>query len=155
MGNSLAKPLNENCEKLFLKKLEGSEIYKCLPLLRQLYPDLSTEVLTSRLEEIKYLNWACVGVFSGINLVGMSGYWINTRLYCGTYLYIDHFIVDAELRVRGVGTLLMQELKDIAVRNHCSHICLDTFTGNSQAQYFWAKNRFDIVGFHYVLANKH
>ncbi|WP_215844894.1 GNAT family N-acetyltransferase [Candidatus Pantoea bituminis] len=155
MANSLAIPVNETCDKLFLKKIENNEILMTLPLLLQLYPNLSIEMLTSRLEVIRELNWACVGVFQDRNLVGISGYWINTRFYCGSYLYIDHFIVDAAFRDAGVGTLMIQELKDIAVRNQCSHICLDTFTGNSQAQHFWARHKFDIVGFHYVLPNKH
>lgn len=155
MTNIVAKPVGVTPEKLSIREIKGNEISISIPLLLQLYPNLPVDTLTSRLKEIQLLNWACIGVFHKASLVGISGYWINTRLYCGTYLYIDHFVVDEAYREAGVGTVLMHELKNIAMRHQCRHVCLDTFTGNSQAQHFWAKHKFDIVGFHYVLPNKH
>jgi len=133
--------------------IDENEIFIIIPLLVQLYPNLPTETIKSRLEEIKNLNWACLGIFDKDSLVGISGYWLNTRLYCGKYLYVDHFVVNDAFRETGVGALLMQKIKEIADQNLCSHICLDTFTGNLQAQHYWSKHQFNIVGFHYVLQN--
>ncbi len=89
--------------------------------------------MASRLGEIAELNWRCVGVFDQATLVGLSGYWINTRLYCGKYLYIDHFIIDEERRRSGIGALLLDHLKQLAKEEQCEHVCLDTFVSNSLA----------------------
>jgi len=137
--------------ELTSRTIDENEIFIIVPLLVQLYQDLPIETIKSRLDEIKHLNWSCFGVFYKDSLVGISGYWLNTRLYCGKYLYVDHFVVDDAFRQSGVGALLMQKIKEVAEQNQCGHICLDTFTGNSQAQKYWSKHKFNIVGFHYVL----
>ena len=103
-----------------------------------------------RIDAIYDLNWTCVGVFFEEKLVAISGYWINTRLYCGKYLYIDHFVVNEGLRSKGIGKQLLQYIRDIAKLEECDQVCLDTVIGNSSAQKFWFNDEFKIIGFHFV-----
>lgn len=133
-----------------IRELGADELHMTLTLLSIFYPNLDKELLLSRLETIALLNWRCVGVFEGADLVGLSGYWLNTRIYCGKYLYIDHFIVEGGRRCKGVGAQLLDYLKSLASDHGCEHVCLDTFVTNSLAQSFWTRHGFGIVGFHYV-----
>jgi ribosomal protein S18 acetylase RimI-like enzyme len=82
--------------------------------------------------------------------VGLTGYWLNTRIYCGKYLYIDHFIIKPGNRSRGVGAQLLSYVRALADHYQCEQVCLDTFVSNSMAQSFWTRHGFSIVGFHYV-----
>lgn len=135
---------------LTIRELRPDELHWTFALLSTFYPSLTKDVLLSRLEAITVLNWRCVGVFEGADLVGLSGYWLNTRIYCGKYLYIDHFIIEGGHRCRGVGAQLLDYLKTLARDQGCEQVCLDTFVTNSLAQSFWSRHGFGIVGFHYV-----
>jgi GNAT superfamily N-acetyltransferase len=135
---------------LRIRELQTDELYMTVPLLSQLYSQVSTELLLTRLAEISGLNWRCVGVFDQNIMIGLSGYWFNTRLYCGKYLYIDHFVIDNKRRGDGVGTQLLAYLKQLAKDKNCEQVCLDTFVANSLAQSFWLRHGFNIVGFHFI-----
>jgi ribosomal protein S18 acetylase RimI-like enzyme len=136
--------------KLEIIRLEGDQINESIDLLKAFYPTINSETLSERLSVISKLNWACIGVYADKKLAGLTGYWINTRLYCGKYLYIDHFIVDPQFRKHGIGEKLLLRVKEIAIEEACNHVCLDTFISNSLAQKFWYKHGFNIVGFHFV-----
>lgn len=133
-----------------IRKLSTGELERIVPFLQRLYPDIDAMTLMSRIDEIARKNWACLGVFEDTTLVAISGYWINTRLYCGKYLYVDHFIVDEDRRSSGLGERLLRQLREIAREEKCGQVCLDTFIGNANAQKFWFKHGFRIVGFHFV-----
>lgn len=135
---------------LTIRELQTDELHMTLALLSTFYPALDRETLLRRLEAIAVLNWRCVGAFEGADLVGLSGCWLNTRLYCGKYLYIDHFIVEGGRRCKGVGAQLLGYLKSLACDQGCEQVCLDTFVTNSLAQSFWSRHGFEIVGFHYA-----
>lgn len=144
------KKSDENHINSIVIELINEKIDLAIPLLSKFYPDLDNNMLKIRLHDVSKLNWKCLGLFSDGKLIGLSGYWINTRIYCGKYLYIDHFIIDSNYRYEGLGEKLLNFLKKLAIANSCEQICLDTFVSNNLAQSFWSKHRFKIVGFHYV-----
>ncbi|WP_081951589.1 GNAT family N-acetyltransferase [Pseudomonas cremoricolorata] len=133
-----------------IRILEKHELPSTLPLLCSVYPYLSIDTLQTRMDVIANATWQCAGVFQDGQLVALSGFWVNTRLYCGKYLYIDHFIVQSEQRSLGVGSHLLAYMKQQAEALECEQICLDTFVTNRVAQRFWSRHGFHIVGFHYV-----
>ncbi|WP_277759956.1 GNAT family N-acetyltransferase [Pseudomonas sp. A34-9] len=133
-----------------IRVLQDYELPMTLGLLSTFYPDLNKDLLLERLKTVAKLNWQCVGVFEEAELVGLTGYWLNTRIYCGKYLYIDHFIIKLGNRSRGVGAQLLNHVRALADHYQCEQICLDTFVTNSMAQSFWTRHGFSIVGFHYV-----
>ncbi|MFU8926400.1 GNAT family N-acetyltransferase [Acinetobacter puyangensis] len=141
---------NTNHINLMISELKNEEMYLAITLLSKFYPNLDENLLKSRLDDVSRLNWKCLGLFSNDKLIGLSGYWINTRIYCGKYLYIDHFIIDDSYRCKGSGAKLLNYLKELAIANNCEQVCLDTFVSNSLAQSFWSRHGFKIVGFHYV-----
>lgn len=137
--------------RLIIRTLARPELSLIEPMLELFYPEVAIDTLRSRIDEISNLNWRCLGVFNEQGkLVALSGFWINTRLYCGKYLYVDHFIVNLQCRSQGIGTRLLECLKTIAHTHKCEQVCLDTFITNSSAQKFWFQQNFSIVGFHFT-----
>lgn len=135
---------------LTIRELQYEEIHIIIPLLSKLYSSLDKKILKNRLNDISNSNWKCLGLFCNKKLIGLSGYWISTRIYCGKYLYIDHFIIDANYRYKGLGEKFLDHIKKLAIASNCEQVCLDTFLANNLAQSFWSKHGFKTIGFHYV-----
>lgn len=124
-----------------------------LAQLRVLYQSIDDATLLSRLAEVQQHGWDCIAATKQCGdsevVLGVTGYWIQTRLCYGKYLYIDHFIVSMEDRRNGVGAIMWTELERIARSFGCERIVLDTFVTNSVAQHFWMNRGCTIVGFHF------
>nr|WP_255709828.1 GNAT family N-acetyltransferase [Pontibacter harenae] len=90
-----------------------------------------------------------VGAFDSSTCVGLSGFWVNAKLYSGKYLEVDNFIVDEAYRSKGVGKLLsdwmLQEAKNLA----CDTIMLDAYVTNSAAHKFYFREGFHIKSYHF------
>lgn len=69
---------------------------------------------------------------------------INSRMYCWKCLYIDSFWVDSEYRKQGLGTMIINEVENIAKNKGCKLIHLDTF--DFQAKDFYLKKGYEIFG---------
>ena len=121
-----------------------------LELLGEIYPRLEPRTLADRLDVIGPSGWRCAGGFVDGRLVALTGFWVQTRFYCGRYLYIDHFVVTARLRSLGLGEQLLSHMHDIAVAEGCEQTCLDTFIANEAAQRFWRREGYTEVGLHFV-----
>lgn len=120
--------------------------------LGNLYPSIGADVLLGRLASVRNAGWRCIGAFgleAPETMLGMAGFWIQTRFCYGSYLYVDHFIVDERQRRRGAGQTLWDELETLAAEAGCERIVLDTFVTNSTAQRFWMNRGCNIVGLHF------
>lgn len=121
-----------------------------LELLGEIYPRLEPQTLSGRLAVIATSGWRCAGGFLDGRLVALTGFWVQTRFYCGRYLYIDHFVVTRRLRSLGLGEQLLSHMHAVAVAEECEQTCLDTFISNEAAQRFWRRAGYTEVGLHFV-----
>jgi GNAT superfamily N-acetyltransferase len=121
-----------------------------LRLLGEIYPAVPPQTLAERLEAIEGSGWRCAGVWQDGELIALSGFWVQTRFYCGRYLYVDHFVVAASRRSSGVGLPLLDFLHDLAVREGCDLTCGDVFVTNERAQQFWQREGYRHVGQHFT-----
>ena len=88
-------------------------------------------------------------VENGITM-GLAGFWIGTKLWCGKYLEIDNFVVNPDHRSKGIGKLLTDYIEKKAIELNCSSIVLDAFTGNFGAHRFYYNQGYAPKGFHFV-----
>ena len=93
-----------------LKSIE--EMLKYLKVLNELYPYLTEEEYEVDLREMLPHNYGQVAVFEGEECLGISGFWIGKKLWCGKYLELDNIVVSAKHRSRGVGKLIFDYLAD-------------------------------------------
>ncbi|MBK7691946.1 MAG: GNAT family N-acetyltransferase [Bacteroidetes bacterium] len=119
-------------------------------LLVKLTPSLTRETYQQHLQNMIPHNYFQIVALMGDKIVGVSGYWIATKLYCGRYLEIDNFIVDEPYRSQGIGHLLIEKLESIAQTNHCDVIMLDAYLQNTQAHKFYEKHQFAAKGYHFI-----
>jgi ribosomal protein S18 acetylase RimI-like enzyme len=126
------------------------EMMPQLPLIQQLTPSLTTAEYRSLLEAMVPHRYAMLAAFEGDACLGLSGYWIGHKLYCGRYLEIDNFVVDAGHRSRGIGQLLVDELIRIAQRESCVNVMLDAYLENTAGHRFYERHGFVKRGYHFI-----
>ena len=126
------------------------EMVPQLELIRQLYPDYSEEIYQTMLKEMIPHNYHQLLVTKDQQKIGMLGYWLNTKLWSGRYLEIDHFIIKPNFRSNGIGNQMVNYIQKIAQDHQCKMITLDCYTTNFEAQKFFFNQGFIPKGFHFI-----
>jgi len=73
-------------------------------------------------------------------VVGLSGFWTGTLLWCGKYVEADHVVVDNALRSRGIGGKLMAWIEAEGERIECAVIRVAMVLGRERTHQFYARN---------------
>ncbi len=120
------------------------------PLLQQLQPKLTYEEYKSMLPEMIRYGYFQVGVFENDKCIGLSGIWINAKLYSGKYLEMDNVIIDENYRSKGVGKLLTDWCIHKAKETNCKKVMLDAYLENEKAHQFYEREGFVKRGFHFI-----
>ncbi len=126
------------------------EMISQLSVMQELYPSLTEIQYYEMLSEMIPNNYGQIAVFENEKCVGISGYWIGTKLWCGKYLELDNVIVSKEYRSKGVGKILSDFLDNKAHLNNCTIQVLDAYTTNFKAHRFYYNQGFSPKGFHFV-----
>ena len=101
---------------MIVRELNGKEeMLAQLEVMQELYPSLTAEAYSNDLENMLPNNrYGQVAVFDGEKCLGIAGFWIGTKLWCGKYLEIDNMVVSAKHRSQGAGKILFHYLKNMA-----------------------------------------
>ena len=136
---------------LTIRELKGkNEMLNHISVLNDIYPSLTREEYDRELDEMLPLNYGQVAVFEGEICIGISGFWIGTKLWCGKYLELDNIVVLEKYRSKGVGKLLFDFLHKKAMENDCTMLSLDSYTHNFKAHKFFYNEGFSPKGFHFI-----
>jgi len=126
------------------------EMLEQIDTIRFLYPNLSLEKYENYLSQMVPYNYIQIGVFENESCLGITGCWSATKLWTGKYLEIDNFVVNPNVRSKGIGKLLTDYIELKAINQDCSSIVLDAFTGNFAAHRFYYNQGYVPKGFHFV-----
>ncbi|WP_456313741.1 GNAT family N-acetyltransferase [Pseudomonas shirazensis] len=126
------------------------EMLEQIDTIRFLYPNLSLEKYENYLSQMVPHNYIQIGVFENESCLGITGCWSATKLWTGKYLEIDNFVVNPNVRSKGIGKLLTDYIEQKAINQDCSSIVLDAFTGNFAAHRFYYNQGYVPKGFHFV-----
>lgn len=126
------------------------EMLPNLEVLQELYPSLTYEDYDSALDFMLEHNYGQIAVMENGNYLGVSGFWVGQKLWCGKYLEIDNIIVRQANRSSGVGELMVNYFKEKAKELDCAMIALDSYTSNFKAHKFFYNQGFSPKGFHFI-----
>lgn len=136
---------------LTVRELVGKqEMINNISVLQVLYPSLTLEEYKIELDQMLPHNYGQVGVFDGEDCLGISGFWIGTKLWCGKYLELDNIIVAEKKRGQGIGKLIFDFLHKKAIEHDCTMLSLDSYTTNFKAHKFFYNEGFAPKGFHFI-----
>lgn len=121
------------------------------PLIRELNPKLSKEKFIEHTQHMLSLgNYYLYLAFQNEKMIGICGYWIATKYYCGKYLEIDNFIIDAAYRSKNYGSEFLSFIENVAHAQKCDTIMLDAYVENFAGHRFYYKNGFIARGYHFL-----
>ena len=136
---------------LTIRELTGKqEMMDSINVLNAIYPSLTVEEYDRELDQMLPHNYSQVAVFDDEICIGISGFWIGTKLWCGKYLELDNIVVLEKYRSKGVGKLLFDFLHKKAVEHDCTMLSLDSYTHNFKAHKFFYNQGFSPKGFHFI-----
>lgn len=146
----MATSSSRRTARLTVRELRPGEIPEIFPLIQALNPNITRRVFTTRLKKMMPLGYRVMAVFDGTKMVGISGFWLWTRFWCGTHLDIDNFVVDPAYRGRRVGEKLVAWLEKIAIAEKADLMVLDVYAENHLAQRFYFRAGFTATGKHFT-----
>lgn len=136
---------------MVLKELTTKEeMLKNFDILHDFYPSLTYEEYSKELDQMIPHNYGQVGIYDGNICMGMSGFWIGTKLWCGKYLEFDNVIVAEEFRRKGIAKKIFSYLKEKAIKEGCTMAALDSYRHNTEAHKFFEAEGFDPKGYHFI-----
>lgn len=121
-----------------------------LQIIQHLYSDFTLEKYESLLDEMLPINYKQLIVKENEETIGLAGFWIASKLWCGRYLELDNVIVHPNYRSKGIGKIMTDYLVQKAIENDCTMAVLDAYTTNYAAQKFYINHGFVPKGFHFV-----
>lgn len=134
-----------------LKELQTiPEMLQHIAVIRELGPKTTEEWYKQMLSEMHPLGYGQVAIFENDKCIGISGYWINTKLYSGKYLEMDNVVVLPEYRSKGIGKLLSDWCINKAKENNCKNVMLDAYLENEKAHKFYEREGFTKRGYHFI-----
>jgi GNAT superfamily N-acetyltransferase len=112
------------------------------PLCRQVH-DLSEAVFRQRLSDmLAQGNYRCIAAYIGERMVGASGFWTGTQLWCGKYVEADNVVVDSSALSHGIGTKMMAWIEAESERTECAILRIAMVLGKDRTRQFYTRNGF-------------
>ena len=137
-------------QEFSIKELSKAEMLLQLPLINQLSPDIKQKEYVRMLEEMLKHGYRMIGVFDGKKCIGVSGFWLGTKLYSDKYLEADNVVIDKAYRSKGIEKLLMDWLEVEAKHKGCKMLMLDAYVENFSGHKFYYREGFIARGFHFL-----
>ncbi|MCH2231985.1 MAG: GNAT family N-acetyltransferase [Crocinitomicaceae bacterium] len=119
-------------------------------LLTEVYPELTMDEYSNELDEMIPHNYGQVVIYDGENCLGLTGFWIGTKLWCGRYLELDNVVVSKKHRSKGAGKKLFEYMQEKAKNQNCNMLALDSYSDNFKAHKFFYGQGFVPRGFHFI-----
>ena len=136
--------------QITITEIKGAKAMEAqFPLLKILTPELTKEDYIMMLPEMIKNGYRMVGAFKDSECIGLSGFWINSKIWCGKYLEVDNFIVDEKYRSSGIGKMLLDWLMLEGKKHDCKASVLDSYVYNDKSHRFYFREGFVIKGFHF------
>lgn len=122
---------------------------QALPVLQELRPHLTAELLAQVQEEGAPQGLRFTAVFEGRRCVAVAGWRIIANTSATRKLHVDDLSTAESERSRGHGRLLLDALHERAVEAGCSALDLDSGVQRFDAHRFYLRERMDIVAHHF------
>lgn len=128
-------------DEVSIRELIGlDEMMTIFPLYSQV-SRLSEAAFFERLSAMyAQSNYRCISAHINERMVGASGFWTGTQLWCGKYVEADHVVVDSELRSQGIGGRMMAWIEAEGERAGCAIVRIAMVLGRERTHQFYARN---------------
>lgn len=110
----------------------------CFPVMWELRPSLKDpEDFIARVHRLENERYKILAAWRDDTPLALAGYRLQENLIYGRFLYVDDLVTTQAVRGQDLGARLLTDLGDIAVREGCGKLVLDTGLSNALAQRFY------------------
>lgn len=133
-----------------IRELAAHELPQMRGLIQLLNPGMDDTTFYQRLQRLQHEEYRALGAFDGGRLIGVCGFKLFTRFWCGRQLDLDNFIIEESARGQRIGERMLRWLERFAQNEGCDIIVFDTYVTSTAAQRFYHREGYSILGFHFV-----
>lgn len=134
-----------------VRELSPEEIRGVFPFINQLNPAMEEQQFHALLDVMLEKGYRCAGAFDAEgNLLGLSGFWVLCRFWCGVHVDIDNVVTDARCRGQGIGKALMAWIENWARERGITFAVLDAYSHNTASHKFYHREGYIIKGYHFT-----
>lgn len=119
-------------------------------VMRELRTDLSEEEFHARYEAGHPLGYRLAALLESGECRAAAGYRLFTNFVSGLHMYVDDLVTGEPWRSQGYGRVLNDYLVDLARREGCTSVQLDSNVRRTKAHRFYFRERYFISSFHFV-----
>ena len=120
------------------------------PVMRELRTELSDAELEERYAAGHVDGYRIAALFDGDECRAAAGFRLFTNFVSGKHMYVDDLVTAETWRSRGYGRLLNKYLVELARKERCGSIQLDSGVHRPKAHRFYFRERYTISSFHFV-----
>lgn len=125
----------------------------CFEVMRELRPHLaSAQAFAEQVGRQAAQGYRLLAASQDGEVMALAGYRVQESLVYGRFLYVDDLVTSANARGNGLGSKLIDALREEAKRQGCKHLVLDTALGNSLGQRFYFRQGLLSKGLHFSQA---
>lgn len=136
---------------MVLREITGKqEMLLNFELLTEVYPTLTLEEYDNELDLMIPNNYGQVAVYENDECIGLTGYWIGSKLWCGKYLECDNVVVSNQHRRKGIANMIFDYLRNKAMDEKCTMMALDSYRDNTESHKFFENEGFTPKGIHFI-----
>jgi len=119
----------------------AADLAACFPVMRELRPHLSgVDEFVARVARQREAGYRLLAAWSGAEPVGLAGYRMQENLIRGRFCYVDDLVVRPDVRRRGLGALLLDDVATEVRALGLDWLVLDTGLDNLFGQRFYFRH---------------
>lgn len=126
------------------------EMLALFPMMKHLSARANKKDYARMLPDMLKGGYRMVAVLEGKKCIGLSGFWIGTKLYSGKYIEPDNVVIHKEYRSKGIGKKLLVWLEREGRKNGCKTIMLDAYLENTAGHKFYEREGYAAKGYHFM-----
>lgn len=126
-------------------------IRACHPVMVQLRPHVSEDDLVRRVRVQGTQGYSLVALYRDDQPVAVAGFRRLDNLAWGKAIYVDDLVTDAAARSQGHGETLLDWIIELARREGCAQLHLDSGVQRFEAHRFYLRKRMTISSHHFAL----
>jgi GNAT superfamily N-acetyltransferase len=128
---------------------DDPRLSRVFEVMAELRPHLSFDQFRKTYERALPQGYRVAALFEGDECRAVAGYRLANNLVSGYHMYVDDLVTGEKWRSHGYGRQLNDYLVDVAKREGCASVQLDSATHRRDAHRFYFRERYGITSFHF------
>lgn len=126
------------------------EIVSCWEVMLQLRPMLKKDEFVSFLKLLQSEGYVLNYIEQDGKPVALAGFRFKHMLLFGKMIYVDDLVTLEEYRGKGLASVLLKNIENMAQKNKCKSVQLDSGITNTGAHKLYHKEGFANIAFHFI-----